>query len=59
MAIYALLVGIDHYLPPVPKLRGCVNDIRQMQEYLAARVDPGAGSLAQTLKIKTLRPAAS
>ena len=37
MTIYALLVGIDDYSPPVPKLRGCVNDIRQMHDYLAAR----------------------
>lgn len=54
MAIYALLVGIDDYLPPIPKLRGCVNDIRQMQQYLDARVDPGGRSLEEVLKVKTL-----
>ena len=54
MTIYALLVGIDDYLPPVPKLRGCANDIRQMQEYLTARVDPDGRSLAEVLKVKTL-----
>ena len=40
--IYALLVGIDDYPAPVPKLRGCVNDIKGMREYLEARIDPGS-----------------
>lgn len=54
MAIHALLVGIDEYLPPVPKLRGCANDIMEMQEYLDARVDSGGRSLTEVLKVKTL-----
>jgi pimeloyl-ACP methyl ester carboxylesterase len=53
--IYALLVGIDDYPPPVPKLRGCINDIDQMQEYLTVRVDPGGRALEKALQIKTLR----
>ncbi|MDB9511652.1 caspase family protein [Kamptonema animale CS-326] len=36
--IYALLVGIDQYLPPVAPLRGCVNDITAFEEYLQSRV---------------------
>ncbi len=31
---YALLVGIDKYLSPVPALDGCVNDMRAMRDYL-------------------------
>lgn len=36
--IYALLVAIDQYLPPVPPLQGCVNDIIAVKEYLEGRV---------------------
>lgn len=36
--IYALLVGIDAYAPPVPSLQGCVNDIKAVEEYLRGRV---------------------
>lgn len=36
--IYALLVGIDEYISPVPCLRGCVNDITAIKEYLEKRV---------------------
>ncbi|MCI4668183.1 MAG: caspase family protein [Bacteroidia bacterium] len=32
--IYALLVGIDKYQPPIPALDGCVNDMNAMLEYL-------------------------
>ena len=35
--IYALLVGIDKYVN-VPPLKGCVNDVIAIQEYLQARV---------------------
>ena len=53
--IYALLVGIDDYRPPVRKLRGCVNDIKEMEAYLKARVEPGEGrTLDEALKIRTL-----
>nr|WP_214662832.1 caspase family protein [Amazonocrinis nigriterrae] len=38
MNIYALLVGIDEYVSPVPPLRGCVNDITAVREYLLGRV---------------------
>jgi hypothetical protein len=36
--IYALLVGIDEYVSPVPPLRGCVNDIMAIKEYLEGRI---------------------
>jgi len=52
--IYALLIGIDDYQPPVPKLRGCVNDIEAFAEYLSERVakDKGVGLELKTLKNK-------
>lgn len=37
-SLRALLVGIDAYAAPVPPLTGCVNDVREMAETLAARV---------------------
>lgn len=36
--LYALLVGIDEYLPPVTPLQGCVNDIQAIQDFLQERV---------------------
>lgn len=36
--VYALLVGIDDYPPPVPRLHGCVNDIRRVHDLLAQQV---------------------
>lgn len=33
-ALYALLVGIDAYRSPVPQLRGCVNDIEEIESVL-------------------------
>lgn len=38
--IYALLVGIDNYPHPVPSLKGCVNDVADVEEYLRGRIDP-------------------
>jgi hypothetical protein len=32
--VYALLVGIDDYEPPVPKLGGCGNDVEAIHELL-------------------------
>jgi hypothetical protein len=32
--LYALLVGINSYQPPVPPLRGCVNDLQKFVQYL-------------------------
>lgn len=36
--IYALLVGIDEYVSPVTPLKGCVNDITAVKEYLEGRL---------------------
>lgn len=36
--IYALLIGIDKYPSPVPPLKGCVNDITVVEEYLHERI---------------------
>ncbi|AKG20278.1 caspase family protein [Calothrix sp. 336/3] len=37
--IYALLVGIDNYAAPVSPLRGCINDVKAIAEYLQTRVE--------------------
>ena len=37
--IYALLVGIDNYPPPVSSLKGCINDVMAIEEYLRSRVE--------------------
>jgi hypothetical protein len=39
--VFALLVGIDAYLPPIPRLWGCRNDIAALEQYLGARVGVG------------------
>jgi pimeloyl-ACP methyl ester carboxylesterase len=39
--LYALLIGIDDYPPPVPRLYGCVNDITAFETYLQGRVASG------------------
>ncbi len=36
--VYALLVGIDQYQPPVRPLKGCVNDVRAFESLLRERV---------------------
>lgn len=53
-SIFTLLVGIDNYPPGVPMLRGCVNDIREMEAYLKARVDPAGRPVNDVLKLKVL-----
>jgi hypothetical protein len=45
--VFALLVGIDAYLPPVTPLWGCRNDIGAVEEYLRARV-------GERLELRTL-----
>ena len=32
--LYALLVAINNYQPPIPALRGCVNDLQKVASYL-------------------------
>jgi hypothetical protein len=50
--IHALLVGIDDYPRPIPKLQGCVNDIDAFATYLSERVakDTGVALHLRTLK---------
>ena len=50
--IYALLIAIDDYPSPIPKLRGCVNDIEAFASYLSERV---AGDKGVAIKLKTLK----
>ncbi|AVH74355.1 nSTAND1 domain-containing NTPase [Nostoc sp. 'Lobaria pulmonaria (5183) cyanobiont'] len=53
--IYALLVGIDEYdsnsVTSIPPLKGCVNDITAMEQYLKQRVTQEG----YTLHLKTLK----
>lgn len=32
--LYALLVAINNYSPPIPALRGCINDLKKIDSYL-------------------------
>ncbi len=48
--IYVLLVGIDDYLPPVPRLRGCVNDVEAASALLTTR----AAAAGDTLHLRVL-----
>lgn len=47
-AIYALLVGIDNYNPPVPKLSGAKKDVEKIKSYLEKNFND------RPLHIKTL-----
>jgi pimeloyl-ACP methyl ester carboxylesterase len=50
-SIYALLVGIDNYPAPVSPLKGCINDVIAIEEYLRSRVKTEGWNLhAKTLK---------
>ncbi|MEM1215208.1 MAG: caspase family protein, partial [Bacteroidota bacterium] len=46
--IYALIIAIDDYPAPVPKLRGCINDAMAIQAYLEGNY------ACEELSIKTL-----
>jgi hypothetical protein len=52
--LYALLIGIDHYPPPVPRLGGCINDIHEMRRFLEARAGAGENQVEDVLKVKVL-----
>ena len=41
--LYALLVGIDAYLPPANALYGCRNDIAALEQCLVARAGDHLG----------------
>ncbi len=52
-SIYALLVGINGY--PQKPLRGCLNDVRHLREYLQSRLGGNPGSSdSQQLHLETL-----
>lgn len=40
--VYSLLVGIDDYPSPIPKLNGCLKDVHRIQSYLQAEVEDDA-----------------
>jgi hypothetical protein len=46
--VYALLVGINDYVPPINALYGCRNDVRALEQFLRARV------LDRPLEVMTL-----
>jgi len=50
--IHAVLIGIDDYPRPIPKLRGCVNDVEAFAAYLSERVATDKGV---ALKLRTLK----
>jgi hypothetical protein len=43
--LYALLVGINRYPDPIPRLTGCVNDVDALANYLQHRIHPESGNL--------------
>jgi hypothetical protein len=43
--LYALLVGIDAYQPPLNALAGCLNDVAAMEEFLTKSLSPDQHSL--------------
>src|SRR5689334_20359608 len=47
----ALLVGIDRYEPPVPRLHGCVNDVEAVARLLTRR----AADAGDRLELVVLR----
>ena len=49
--VYALLVGINDYPEPVPKLSGCINDVMAFRDFLEQNFDKGY------LKIRALTDA--
>src|SRR4051794_24608663 len=51
-SVFALLVGVDRYRPPVPTLRGCINDIDTFADYLSHRHDEDKGV---ALSLRTLK----
>jgi len=48
--IYALLVGINHYKSPtIPLLKGCLNDVKAVADYLQERVERKENICLKTL----------
>ena len=55
--LYALLVGIDAYPPPIPPLSGCVNDVTAFAEVLRDRVGEDALDLVVLTDAEATRAA--
>jgi pimeloyl-ACP methyl ester carboxylesterase len=55
--VYAMLVGIDKYLAPVPQLRGCVNDIKAIEAFLENRTQGSTLKTHVLLDAKATRAA--
>jgi hypothetical protein len=55
--LYALLVGIDSYPPPVPQLQGCVNDVLVFADVLRQRVGDDALELLTLTDAEATRDA--
>jgi hypothetical protein len=53
--LYALLVGIDAYQPPMRALTGCLNDVAAMEQFLTARLPPEKLSLGVLRDAKAMR----
>ena len=49
--VFALLVGIDDYPPPVPRLSGCANDARAMRDSLAGLEAAGNGAVSYKVRM--------
>lgn len=66
-ALHALLIGIDHYLPPEPghrgpsyrSLGGCVHDVERMEDFLRQRLEIPASNLRTLTAPDPPRPTAS
>src|SRR5688572_23449874 len=44
--VYALLVGVNDYAPPIAPLDGCLNDVDLFHAYLRRQVDAAALAVA-------------
>lgn len=55
--LYALLVGIDAYPAPIPRLSGCVNDVTSIADVLRERVTPDALDLVVLTDAEATRSA--
>ena len=56
--LVGLLIGIDAYPPPLPRLEGCANDVHAFADLLRARVPPGLLDLRILVDAEATRDAA-
>jgi hypothetical protein len=50
--LYALLVGIDVYPPPLRRLWGCVNDVQEMADYLEEWARRNKSARLETVQLR-------